>query len=97
MTDPTSIPPGLLALAAATYRVDTSAITGHSRDRAAVQARHAVIWTLRAETDLTYVQIGRLFQLDHTTVIAAVRSCEAKAVADPRVALGLAALRGGAC
>lgn len=97
MTDPSCIPPALLALAASTYRVDARAIIGRSRDRAAVQARHAVIWTLRMETDLTFVQIGRLFHLDHTTVIAAVRSCEAKAVADPRVALGLAALRGGAC
>jgi len=94
MTTAESIPPELLLAASAVYGVSVPAILGRSRDRAAVLARHAVMYTLRRETDLTLTEIGELMgDRDHTTIIAAVASIEAKAVRNVRIALSLAALR----
>jgi len=93
VTNTTGIPPELLLAASAVYGVSVNAILGRGRDRAAVLARQSVIWTLRAETDMTLTEIGELLDRDHTSIIAAVASIEAKAVKNVRVALGLAALR----
>jgi len=95
MSDTTCIPPELLLAASAVYGVSVNAILGRGRDRAAVLARQSVIWTLRAETDLTLTEIGNLLDRDHTSIIAAVASIEAKAVKNARIALSLAALRRG--
>lgn len=37
-----------------------------------VRARQAAMWALRHHTTLSYPEIGRLFDRDHTTVIHAV-------------------------
>ena len=95
MTNTATIPPELLIAASSVYGVSVSAILGRSRDRATVLARHAVIWTLRNESDLSLSEIGAaLGDRDHTTILAAVASIEAKAVKNARIALALASLRG---
>lgn len=94
MSTTTAIPPELLLAASAVYGVSVNAILGRGRDRASVLARQSVIWTLRAESDLTLTEIGELMgDRDHTTILAAARSIEAKAVKNARIALSLAALR----
>jgi chromosomal replication initiator protein len=90
---PTRIPPALLSTASAVYNVSVGDILGRQRSRNAVLARHAVIYTLRSETDLTLMEIGALLDRDHTSIIAAVASIEAKAIKSAQIALGLAELR----
>jgi len=93
MSDAITIPPALLLAASAVYGVSVPAILGRRRDRAVVLARHAVMYTLRNESGLSLSEIGQAMDRDHTSVLAAVASIEAKAVKNARIALSLAALR----
>ena len=48
-------------------------VLGHSRHKNVVIARHALMALVREETNLSYPQIGEIFNRDHTTIIAAVK------------------------
>lgn len=60
-------------------------LTGPSRTKIFVAARHEAMWSIRKNTPLSFPQIGRMFGgRDHTTAIHGVKRHE------ERLALGLA-------
>lgn len=61
----------ILVAVSEVYGIPIEEITGRSRGRHTVEARHVACWLLhRART--TYVEIGRVFGRDHSTAMHAV-------------------------
>lgn len=57
------------------HGISVEMVLSKRRDRAIVKARHAAILAVRNRFDGdSYTQIGRLFNRDHTTVLAALRA-----------------------
>ena len=63
----------LLAAVAAAYGLEVRHLTGARRTRTVCAARHEAMAQIRAETDLSYAEIGALFNRDTTTVVYAVK------------------------
>lgn len=63
----------LVALSAARRGVGERDILGNTRDPNIVAARHEAIALIRSHTSKTYPEIGRIFNIDHSTAIAAVK------------------------
>lgn len=61
------------------FEVAPDVLLGPSRRRTHVEARHVAILLVRADTDLSWPEIGRLFTRDHSTVIQAAQ----RAVSSP--------------
>jgi chromosomal replication initiation ATPase DnaA len=51
-------------------------IKGKSRLRSYVKARFVSMYLLRKRTDLTFMEIARMFHRDHTSVIYAFQTIE---------------------
>jgi chromosomal replication initiation ATPase DnaA len=80
----------LLAAAADHYRVTVNAITSPNRRSVVTHARMVAAWTIRTATGMSYPEIGRLLNKDHTTVMNAVKRVNA----DPkRRAVGASLIR----
>lgn len=67
---------------AALYGVTPEGLVGRSRHPRVVLARHHLCALVRWSTSLSLPEIGELLDLDHTTVMAAVRRHEARINAD---------------
>lgn len=63
---------------AALYGVHPHAVVGARRHREVVDARQHVLAVVRWSTGWSYPRLGRLFDLDHTSVMDAVRRHEEK-------------------
>ncbi len=48
-------------------------LVGPSREAPLAWERHVAMWLIRQHTGLSFPQIGRLFNRDHSTVVHAVR------------------------
>lgn len=55
------------------YDLRPDQLMGRRKDRVTVEARFAAMFFLRDQLDLTFAQIGSLFNRDHGTVIHACR------------------------
>lgn len=53
--------------------IDLGEVTARGRSRSVVRVRHALWSILRDTLDLSLPEVGRIFGVDHTTVLAAVR------------------------
>lgn len=59
------------------YNISPDAITGRSRAKNIIPARHEAIWRARYERpDLSLPQIGKVFDRDHTSCLAAIRKID---------------------
>lgn len=67
-------------------------ITGPSRRRRFVVARHIAMNLARRHTSASLPEIGAIFERDHTTVLAAVRGIEERLERDRRLAGAFAEL-----
>lgn len=58
------------------HAVTPTEVCGRGRTKNIVKARHEVWWRLRNRrvSTFSYPEIGRLFQCDHTTIMAATRA-----------------------
>lgn len=74
----------IIAIGAAHEGVSVHEIMGPRRTREVVQARWRVIWAVRHfRPDLSYPATGRIFGLDHSSIIHAINSLEALMRANP--------------
>lgn len=69
------------------YLVPSREIVGTSRFMTCTAARHRLWFILRSTLNLSYPELGAMFDRDHTTIMAGCRKAEEIA----RVALGVAA------
>jgi len=58
------------------YGITMPQIKGKSRLRSYVKARFVSMYLLRKRTDLTFMEIARMFHRDHTSVIYAFQTIE---------------------
>ena len=58
---------------AAAARVSPGELMGHSRRQPTARLRQVCMYILRRDMDLSYTQIGRIFNRDHTTVMHGVK------------------------
>ena len=59
-------------------------VCGRSRTKNIVKARHAVWWELRHRCSFSYVELSRIFDRDHTTIVHAMRGLELAKTAVPK-------------
>jgi len=71
---------------------DWKEVAGRSRTADVVRVRHAVMWILRDRADLSYPQIGRLFDRHHTAVIHAEAKIEGARRVNRQLAAALDAI-----
>ena len=57
------------------YKIQKKYILGKSQEKEYLIPRQIAMYLCRNILNLTYVQIGRIFDRDHTTVIASIKSC----------------------
>jgi len=81
----------VLARAAALFVVSVADLLGPRRFARLAPARQAAAWALRAH-GYTVVEIGELFDRDHTTICYHTKVAEKRAEADPAYAAQLRAL-----
>jgi hypothetical protein len=75
---PNEVAAGILAAVARSSGVTVAAMSGRSRVAKVVLARHVACYLLRKSGELSYLAIGRMLGRDHSTVISACNSIEAK-------------------
>lgn len=63
---------GLVDSACAETGISITEVIGRRRFASITRARHMLWFWLYRETGLSYPEIGRIFEVDHTTVLAAV-------------------------
>jgi hypothetical protein len=63
----------IIAVVAAQFDVDPAALTGAGQERRVSVPRHVAMYLCRAQLGLSFPEIGRLFDRDHSTVMHAVR------------------------
>ena len=66
-----------------TFEVPMSEIRGKRRTREVVQARHMAVYLLSKLVDLPSTNIAKLFEQDHSSILYAINSLEAKVKNDP--------------
>ncbi len=64
------------------YDVPISEMTSKSRSRDVVNARQVAMFIIRSETNLSLLEIGKLFDRDHTTVLHSLDKIERQARED---------------
>lgn len=79
---------GLLDAVCRAHHVTRAEVCSRNRSRSVANARHDLWWRLRNDGSLSfsYVEIGRLFARNHTTVLHGVRAWEAQMLAPSRAA-----------
>ncbi|MFO0739154.1 MAG: helix-turn-helix domain-containing protein [Labilithrix sp.] len=79
---------GLLDRVCREHHVTRAEVCSRNRSRSVANARHDLWWRLRHLHSLafSYVEIGRLFERNHTTVLHGVRAWEAQMLAGRRAA-----------
>lgn len=66
-----------------TYNISQETLRGKSRRANVVLARHVSWFTLRETLEMTFADIGALFNCDHTSVMSAIRKIERKKREEP--------------
>lgn len=77
--------PKLLAEVAAKHNLSPHALKSHSRNSRLCAARFEFAYRAATETTLSYPQIGRAINRDHTSIIHAIRAyCKRNGLVTPR-------------
>ncbi|MBR2622003.1 MAG: chromosomal replication initiator protein DnaA [Clostridia bacterium] len=75
------------------YGVKREDIVGARRTKEVAFARHVSIYLLRAITDMSFPNIGKIFNRDHSTIMSSIDTVERKLQADNMFSLELADLK----
>ena len=87
-------PESILKAVASYYHVSLEELKGKQRDKRVVVPRQIAMYLLRAETDLSLVDIGKLFGgRDHSTVLHSLEKMESELSSDSGFARDVAAVR----
>lgn len=74
----------IIALVARLSGLTSGSLTGGRRTQPIIFVRQQAMWLVADKTQLSYLSIGRLFDRGHTSVIEAVRQCNARSGANVR-------------
>jgi chromosomal replication initiator protein len=65
------------------YGVAKDAVTGKSRNKDIANARHIAIYLIRELTEMSFPNIGKIFERDHSTIISSYNLVATKVFSDP--------------
>ena len=91
MRFPTVTPERILTFVSQKYGIPTEDIIGKRKTDAIATARQVAIYLLRELTEMSFANIGKVFNRDHSTVIHSCTQVEKRMMADK---LFLAELQG---
>ncbi len=77
----------------AKYGISREDIVGKRRDKEIAAARHIAIYITRSITEMSYPNLGKIFNRDHATVIASLKAVEKRIHAEAGFSAELAELR----
>ncbi len=87
-------PGEVLSAVANHYRIKQAVIKGSKRQKDIIRARHVAMFLLKAELDLSYSEIGKIFSnRDHTSVLHAVQKINEDLKKDDVLAQEVAAIK----
>ena len=66
----------IIRAVAEVYNIKVQDLKGDRRHKQLVRPRHVAMWMVRKNTDLSFPEIGRVFERDHATVQHAVKKIE---------------------
>lgn len=69
------------------YKVSKEDLLSNKRNSNIVYARHIAIYLIRSITEMSYPNIGKIFDKDHTTIIASIQKMEKKILNDTNFAM----------
>ena len=75
------------------YNVSKEDIIGPKRQKDIAYARHATIYLIREMTEMSYPNIAKIFNRDHTTILVSYNSTYQKATLDPVFAVEINELK----
>ena len=75
------------------YGISRDEITGLKRSQNIVSVRHIAVYLIREITEMSQTNIGKIFNRDHTTVIASIEKVEKKMKTDSAYRAEINALR----
>ena len=75
------------------YNVSKEDIIGPKRQKEIAYARHATIYLIREMTEMSYPNIAKIFNRDHTTILVSYNSTYQKATLDPVFAVEINELK----
>jgi len=71
------------------YNIPKEEVIGKKRNKEIVRARHIAVYLIREITEMSYPNIGKLFDRDHATVMASLDVVKKRITADPLFAMDI--------
>jgi len=65
------------------YGIQKEAVTGKSRNKEIANARHIAIYMIREMTEMSFPNIAKIFERDHSTIISSYNLVATKVFSDP--------------
>ena len=75
------------------YGISRADMVGKKREKAIAEARHISIYLIREITEMSFPNIGKLYDRDHTTILSSYQKISRRVATDPAFALELGELR----
>lgn len=77
------------------YGVSREDMVGKKREKAIAEARHISVYLIREITEMSFPNIGKLYDRDHTTILSSYQKISRQVKTDPVFALELNELKKG--
>ncbi|MBQ8309440.1 MAG: chromosomal replication initiator protein DnaA [Clostridia bacterium] len=65
------------------YGIQKDAVTGKSRNKEIANARHIAVYLIREMTEMSFPNIAKIFERDHSTIISSYNLVATKVFSDP--------------
>lgn len=75
------------------FGVSREDMVGKKREKAIAEARHVSVYLIREITEMSFPNIGKLYDRDHTTILSSYQKIARRVATDPAYALEISELR----
>jgi chromosomal replication initiator protein len=75
------------------YGISKESLTGNKRNKDIANTRHITIYLIRELTEMSFPNIAKIFERDHSTIISSHRLIETKMIEDPVFAADIGELK----
>ena len=75
------------------YGISRADMVGKKREKAIAEARHVSVYLIREITEMSFPNIGKLYDRDHTTILSSYQKISRRVATDPAFALEIGELR----
>jgi len=75
------------------YGISKESLTGNKRNKDIANTRHITVYLIRELTEMSFPNIAKIFERDHSTIISSHRLIETKIIEDPAFAADIGELK----